>query len=429
MVSIRIKGGKKISGEVLVSGAKNASMPIIIASVLTEKPVTLSNVPFVKDVTTLISLLMGVGMNVTMMGDGRLEKTIKFQTPSLNFGSKIGLEAGKIRTSVLLIGPGLARNGYVKLLKPGGCNIGERKIDFHIMGMKALGAEVLETEECIELTTNGKRLKGAVFTFPSVSVGATENLLMAAILAEGKTVLKNAAVEPEIEDLIAFLNKIGGKITKTGEREFTIEGVQNLSGGEHIVIPDRMEALTYAMIACVTKGEILLKNVSIKDLGGGVEMLERAGIEFRDEPSAYQFGSVHCKLKNGKINALEAQTEAYPGFATDLQPQLSVLMLLAEGGSSITENIFENRFQHVSHLIRMGAKIELEGRKIIVHPSPILTGEVVEGTDLRACAALIMAGMIAKGETTLIHAESLDRGYYRFVKNIANCGGEIERIE
>jgi UDP-N-acetylglucosamine 1-carboxyvinyltransferase len=431
MVKIRIKGGTKISGEVLISGGKNASMPIIIASSLSSKKIVLSNVPFVADVTTLISLLTNIGMEVTLLGDGRLPKTIEVQTKKMEFTGEIGLEASKIRTSVLLIGPALARNGYVKLLKPGGCDIGERKIDFHLDGMQKLGAKLLETEHYLELTTNGKRLKGAIVEMASVSVGATENLIMAGVLAEGKTVLRNCAIEPEIEDLVAFLNQIGAKIEFTGEREITIVGVDELKGGEYTIMPDRIEALTYGMMACATGGEILLKNISKKHLKGGVETLEKVGIEFKDELlDGYPFGGVRCFLKDGTLKPIVVETSAYPGFATDLQPQLSVLMLLASGYSEITENIFEDRFKHVSHLVRMGAEIEfINKRKIRIKGGNVnLKGDSVQGTDLRACAALAMAGVIAKGETIILNAESIDRGYHNFVKNVNGCGGKAERF-
>jgi UDP-N-acetylglucosamine 1-carboxyvinyltransferase len=430
MVKIRIKGGAKLNGEILISGGKNASMPIIIASTLISKPIILENIPFVSDVTTLLSLLTSIGTEITMIGDAKMPKTLKLETKKMEFTGEAGLEASKIRTSILLVGPALARNGYVKILKPGGCNIGERKIDYHILGMKALGAEVLETENYLELTTNGKKLKGATIKMPSVSVGATQNLIMAATLAEGKTIIQMAAVEPEIEDLINFLNSHGAQIEITGEREITIIGVLALKGGNYTIMPDRIEALTYAMMACATKGKVLLKNISIKYLKGGIETLTKIGMEFEDKPSSYFFGSVECRLKTGEIHPITLQTSAFPGFATDLQPQLSVLMLLADGVSEITENIFENRFKHIEHLQKMGAKIEfLQSNKIRIEPSPNLCGGDVQGTDLRACAALLMAGMISMGETILSNAESIDRGYYNFTRKLNSCGIVCNRID
>jgi UDP-N-acetylglucosamine 1-carboxyvinyltransferase len=429
MVKLRITGKKKLSGEILVSGGKNASMPIIIASLLSKKEITLNNIPFVKDVTTLLSLLRSVGMDVMLLGDSELPKTLVLSTPDIVFQSDAGVEADKIRTSILLIGPALARNGYVKLLKPGGCKIGERKIDFHIAGMKQLGAEVLETDKFVELTTHGKKLKGAVIKMPNVSVGATENLIMAGVLAEGKTVLQNAAIEPEVTDLINFLNQMGAKIKITGEREIAIEGVLELGGGNYIIMPDRIEALTYAMAVCATGGSVLLKNISKNYLKGGIELLEKIGIKFTDMPSKYHFGAVQCELLNGRLSPVEMQTEAYPGFATDLQPQLSVLMLLADGKSEITETIFENRFQHIEHLIKMGGNIGfLKHDKVVIQKTNTLKGIEVFGTDLRACAALAMAGLLADGETIILNAESIDRGYYNFARNLIGCGANIERI-
>jgi UDP-N-acetylglucosamine 1-carboxyvinyltransferase len=428
MVKLRVKGQKKLGGEVLVSGGKNVSMPIIIASTLSKEKIKLHNIPFVSDVTTLISLLASIGMEICIVGESQNPKTIEVQTKKMQFTGEIGIEATKIRTSVLLIGPALAINGYIKLAKPGGCNIGERKIDFHIEGMKKLGAKEIETDEFIELTTEGKRLKGAVVKMPNVSVGATENLIMAGVLAEGTTILQNCAVEPEIEDLINFLNHIGAKIKFTGERELTITGVESLSGGEYTIMPDRIEALTYSVIACATGGEILLKNISKKHLKGGVEVFEKAGLEFVDEKSEYFFGSVRARLK-GKIMPVSVETAVYPGFATDLQPQLSVLMTLADGVSEITENIFENRFQHINHLKNMGAEIEfLSPKKVKIIGGKTLKGNIVQGTDLRACASLAMAGLLAEGESVILGAESVDRGYNNFVRNIANLGGDIERF-
>lgn len=428
MANLRVTGGHKISGEILISGAKNSSMPILVASTLIKGAVTLSNIPYVKDVTTLLSLLSSIGTKISILGDTPVSKTLRLQTENLLNISEINPEANKIRTSVLLMGACLTRNGYFKLSKPGGCNIGERKIDFHISGMKALGAHVIETETFLELTTYGKRLCGAEITFPNISVGATENIIMAAVLAKGSTILRNVAVEPEIQDLICFLKKAGAKISENIEkREITIEGVDELHESEHYIIPDRVEALTYILMSAATEGELVLKNVSVENLGPVVQILKEIGISIQDVDSEYHFGSVaSCNVK--QISPFNIETAPFPGFATDLQPQMMVLLLKANGISEITENIFENRFQHVHHLNKMGANIQCNGRKAIIENANNLIGGEVEGTDLRACAALTMAGLIASGETIIKNIENLDRGYYNFTRNISNCGGILQRL-
>lgn len=429
MVHLRIKGGNKISGEVLISGAKNSSMPILISSILTKEEVILHNVPYVSDVTNLISLLINLQTRVSLISPSRIGKSVSLTTARLANNVDFSTEASKIRTSVLLMGPSLARNGYFRLFKPGGCNIGERKIDLHVMGMKLLGAEVNETENYIEFTTHGKPLKGNIITFPLVSVGATQNVIMAATLAQGETIIQNAAIEPEIEDLILFLNKMGAKISKISEREIKIIGVKELFGTEYTIMPDRIEALTYVMIAVATGGnELILKNVSLKYFGDVINTLKTIGVELDDVTlPQYHFGGVLLKPTK-ELLSTSVETAPFPGFATDLQPLFMVLMLRANGQSEIVENIFENRFQHIPFLKKMGADIDYIGSKAIIRQTKNLIGSEVEGTDLRACAALAMAGLMAEGETIVRNIESLDRGYYNFVKNIINCGGVLERI-
>lgn len=427
MTHLKIKGGKKISGDILISGAKNSSMPILISSLLTKEPVVLHNVPYVTDIITLLSLQSSIGTQISLLGESPMPKTIRVITPEILNANDLISENSKIRTSVLLMGPSLARNGYFKLFTPGGCNIGERKIDFHIAGMQALGAQVTESSNYLELSTNGKRLEGTTFTFPSVSVGATQNMIIASALANGITILKNCAMEPEIGDLIKFLNKIGGNISFNAKREIIIEGVPELHGGEYIIMPDRIEALTYIMIAAITGGKMTLKNISMEALDGILPTLEKIGIKIESQPSNFFFNSIEVHSID-KISPISIETAPFPGLATDLQPLIMVLMLKANGISTITENIFENRFQHVPYLEKMGANVSYCGKTIEIKGNQSLKGAEVEGTDLRACAALAMAGLAATGETIIKSVEKLDRGYYNFVKNIINCGGMIERI-
>ena len=338
MKALEIFGGKPLKGEVCISGAKNASMPIIIASILSKKQCTIHNIPHVVDVTNLLKILNGIGTEINISGNHTQNpsKTIILSSEILSSEVVDFSVTSQIRTSVLLLGPILARNGYVKLAKPGGCDIGDRKIDLHLMAMEKLGAKITETNDDIE--ARAKKLIGCEIEFPMISVGATENTIMASVLAEGKTVLKNIAIEPEIDDLVNFLNTIGAKITKTGVRELTINGVKELSSGEYSVMPDRIEATTYAMLAALTDGEIVLKHCPFSVFNYIHETMQSVGVDIK--PMESDLESVITSRSKFGLRPIEIETNPYPLFATDFQPQLMTLLSLTAGQSIIIENIF-----------------------------------------------------------------------------------------
>ncbi len=427
MKILKITGGKPLIGEISISGAKNASMPIIIASILSKKPCLIHNIPYVSDIVNLLKILRTAGSSITIDGNfnANPSKSISICSEELNSEITDTSITSLIRTSILLLGPMLARNGYVKLARPGGCDIGDRKIDLHIFAMKKLGATVIETEEFIEATTNGKRLKGAEITFPSISVGATENAIMASTIAEGDTILRNIAIEPEIDDLILFLNKLGAKISKTGERELIIQGVPELRTTEHSVIPDRIEAATYAIAAAITNGKIILHNCSIKTFDNIIGVLSSIGVDIKSSLTKEHTELVEASRSPNGLRPIEVQTNPYPYFPTDLQPQLMTLLCITKGTSIITENIFENRLQHAVELQKLGANIEIQGRKAVIRGVEELHAGTVIASDLRAGAALALAGLFNKETTIIERADYIDRGYQMFLQNIERCGGDI----
>lgn len=427
MKTLTINGGKRLNGEIAISGAKNSSMKIIIASILSTEPVLIHNVPYVSDVVTLLQIMRYLGTKITIDGNHTINpsKTIELHSPKIGSEMLDFTMTNRIRTSILMLGPILAKNGYVKLAKPGGCGIGDRKIDLHIMVMKRLGATVIETENFIEATTNGKQLKGTDITFPLVSVGATENAIMASVMADGETILRNVAIEPEIDDLILFLNKLGAQITKIGERELFICGVQHLGATEHSVIPDRIEAATYAVAASMTDGNMILHHCSIKVFDNMIGILSNVGVDIKPFVSKDHIEGVVVMRSNKGFNPIEIQTNPYPHFPTDLQPVLMALLAITKGTSIITENIFEDRMQHVSEFNRLGANIELQGRSAIIRGVDGLCAGTVNGTDLRASAALALCGLVANGIVTLQNAYYIDRGYQNFVRNLVRCGADV----
>ncbi len=427
MKTLQITGGKPLIGEISISGAKNASMPIIIASIISKEPCLIHNIPYVSDIVNLLKILHTAGSHITIDGTFNANPSKSITIHSANLSSEItdSKITSLIRTSILLLGPILARNGYVKLARPGGCNIGDRKIDLHIMAMKKLGATVIETEEYIEATTNGKRLKGAEITFPSISVGATENAIMASVTAEGDTILRNIAIEPEIDDLILFLNKLGAKISKTGERELIIQGVKELGTTEHSIIPDRIEAATYAIAAAMTNGKIILHNCSIKTFDNIIGTLSSVGVDIKSSLTKEHTESVEASRSPTGLHPIEIQTNPYPYFPTDLQPQLMTLLCITKGTSVITENIFENRLQHALELQKLGANIEINGRQAVIRGVDSLHDGIVTASDLRAGAALALAGFVSTSTITIENAEYIERGYQMFMQNIERCGGII----
>jgi UDP-N-acetylglucosamine 1-carboxyvinyltransferase len=418
MDRIRIRGGRPLSGEIRVGGAKNAALPLMVAGLLTDQRLVLSNVPRLADVQTMTLLLQQHGIAVDRI-------TNEGRTLSLG-GAITNTEAPydivrKMRASFLVIGPLLARVGEARVSLPGGCGIGARPIDLHLKGLEQLGARILLQGGYIDARVDG-RLKGATIVFPFVSVGATENLLMAACLAEGRTVLANAAREPEIGDLAAGLVAMGARIEGIGSDKLTIEGVETLHGAEHAIIPDRIETGSYACAAAISGGSVFLRDARLDHLGATVRILREAGVDIVERADGLMIRRV-----NG-LRGADVMTEPYPGFPTDMQAQYMALMSVAEGASMVTETIFENRFMHVSELNRMGARINVHGASAIVRGVPSLSGAPVMATDLRASLSLILAGLAAQGETMVNRVYHLDRGYEAVEQKLAACGAEIERI-
>jgi UDP-N-acetylglucosamine 1-carboxyvinyltransferase len=419
MDRIRIRGGRPLSGEIVIGGAKNAALPLMAAALLTDQRVVLSNVPQLEDVTTMSLLLAQHGIAVEPVGnDGRV----------LSLGGAINSTEApydivrKMRASFLVLGPLLARVGEARVSLPGGCSIGARPIDLHLKGFEQLGARITLEGGYIDARADG-RLRGATIIFPSISVGATENLLMAAALADGRTVLVNAAREPEIGDLARCLNAMGARIEGIETDRLTIEGVARLHGAEHAIIPDRIETGTYACAAAITGGEVMLTKARLEHLGATVRTLREAGVEILEQP-----GGLRVRRLNG-LHGADAMTEPYPGFPTDMQAQFMALMAVAEGAAMVTETIFENRFMHVPELNRMGARINVHGASAIVRGVPALSGAPVMATDLRASVSLVLAGLAAQGETMVNRVYHLDRGYEAVEQKLAACGADIERLE
>jgi UDP-N-acetylglucosamine 1-carboxyvinyltransferase len=418
MDRIRIHGGRPLSGEIVIGGAKNATLPLMTAALLTDERLVLSNVPRLEDVATLTLLLKQHGIAVDPIdNDGR---TLSLGGTITNAEAPYDI-VRKMRASFLVLGPLLARVGESRVSLPGGCAIGARPIDLHLKGLAQLGAEILLDGGYINARVDG-RLRGATIILPFVSVGATENLLMAASLAEGRTVLANAAREPEIGDLARCLNAMGAQIEGIDSDRLTIDGVERLHGAEHAVIPDRIETGTYACAAAITGGEVMLANARLEHLGATVRVLREAGVEFIEEPMG-----LHVRRLNG-LHGADVMTEPYPGFPTDMQAQFMALMSVAEGAAMVTETIFENRFMHVPELNRMGARINVHGASAIVRGVPTLSGAPVMATDLRASVSLVLAGLAAKGETVVNRVYHLDRGFEAVEQKLAACGAQIERM-
>lgn len=430
MKILKIRGGNPLVGEVCIGGAKNSSMPVVIASILSKKESIIHNIPHVADLTNLLKILMDVGSSITVDGNHteNPSKAIKIKTEILSSQVVDSNITSQIRTSILLLGPILARNGYVKLTKPGGCDIGERKIDLHLMAMKKLGAVVTETPEFVEATTNGKRLVGTTIVFPIISVGATENAIMASTLAQGTTILQNIAIEPEIDDLINFLNQSGAKITKTGERELTIIGVEELDSANYYIMPDRIEAITYAMLAAITNGEIKMHHCDFTIFGHLINIFKDLGIEIENFISEDGIKGIVAKRMPAGLKPIHVETNPYPLFPTDAQPQLMSLLALTSGTSSIVENIFENRLQHAVELKKLGAKVDIHGRKATITGVEKFSGGVVKSSDLRAGAALVMAACACSEDVIIEQAEFIDRGYQTIVKNLTRLGCDIKAI-
>ena len=418
MDRIRIRGGRPLSGEITISGAKNAALPLMAAGLLTEERLILSNVPRLDDIRTMTILLAQHGLDVTPLdSEGRrLAIGGQIRNPMAPYDIM-----RKMRASILVLGPLLARAGEARVSLPGGCAIGTRPVDLHLKGLEQLGAEIRLDGGYIEARTGG-RLRGTSIVFPFVSVGATENLLMAAVLADGQTELVNAAREPEIEDLARCLIAMGARIEGIGSDRLVVEGVARLSGAEHTIIPDRIETGTYACAAAITGGDILLRDARLEHLAAVGRTLAESGVDLSETEAGMRV------VRRNALCGTDMMTEPYPGFPTDMQAQFMALMAMAEGAAMITETIFENRFLHVPELNRMGARINVHGASAIVRGVPQLSGAPVMASDLRASVSLVLAGLGARGETTVNRVYHLDRGYEAVEQKLAACGADIERV-
>lgn len=415
MDKLIIKGGQKLSGEVSVSGSKNAALPIFIATILAPGCHEISNVPFLRDINTTIKVLEQLGARVE--GRGNL---VKIDTTDLNSFEATYDLVRTMRASVLVLGPLLARFGQARVSLPGGCAIGARPINLHLKGLAALGAEITLTHGYVE--AKAKRLKGARVNFDISTVGGTEQLLMAAVTAQGETILENAAREPEIVDLAEMLVKMGAKIDGAGTDTIRINGVDGLSPVSHAVMPDRIEAGTFMVAAAITGGDIRIQNMRLDHLDALTFKLQDAGVEI-----SHKDGVVRVKGPK-KIKNVNIKTRPYPGFPTDMQAQFMALMCLADGASVITENIFENRFMHVSELLRFGADIMVEGHSATVKGVKKLSGAPVMATDLRASASLILAALAADNTSEISRIYHLDRGYEFIEKKLAALGADVVRV-
>jgi UDP-N-acetylglucosamine 1-carboxyvinyltransferase len=418
MDRIRIRGGRPLHGSIPISGAKNATLPLMTAALLSDGPLVLENAPDLADIATMRALLTQHGLVVEHDRAGRR---------LILSGAATNLEAPydivrKMRASVLVLGPLVARFGQAKVSLPGGCAIGTRPVDLHLKGLEQMGATISLDSGYIEATAPPGGLRGAKIIFPQVSVGATENLLMAACLAEGTTELVNAAQEPEIGDLAMCLMRMGARIEGIGTGKLTVEGVRSLGAATHPIIPDRIEAGTYACAAAITGGQVMLEGARLSDLGAVARVLRDAGVDVAERNDGLQVSRL-----NG-LHGTDVMTEPFPGFATDMQAQFMALMCVADGASMITETIFENRFMHVPELMRMGARIKYHGQSAIVRGVPKLSGAPVMATDLRASVSLVLAGLAAQGETIVNRVYHLDRGYEAVERKLAAVGAEIERI-
>ena len=418
MQKLIIKGKRELAGKILISGSKNASLPILAASILAKK-VTLKNIPLVKDIFTMVELLNFIGLSTNFLKNKNILK-IENKEKKINTLAPYKL-VKTMRAGVLVLGPLLSKYGKAKVSLPGGCAIGTRPVDLHLFALKKLGAKIKIKNGYILAEAKGG-LKGANIKFPNISVGATENSLLAALTAKGKTVLKNCAIEPEIKDLIFFLKKLGGKIKISG-RTITINGseIKNLSIS-HEIIFDRIEAGTYMIAGALIGKKLIIDKINPNIIKSEINTLKKMGIKIKKNNSSI------ILQKNKKLKKIEVTTKPYPGFPTDLQAQLMVLMTQANGLSKISENIFENRFMHVPELKRMGAKIKIKNKTAFIIGPSKLTGAEVMATDLRASVSLVLAGLIAENRTIINRIYHLDRGYQFLESKLKKCNAEIKRI-
>jgi len=417
-----ITGGTPLQGTVEISGAKNSALPAMAASLLTADRVALHNVAMVRDIITMGKLLAYMGASVATSEFPAADYTFQAHTIS---DAVAPYELVKtMRASILTLGPALTRTGMARVSLPGGCAIGARPVDLHLSALEKMGAEIATAHGYIEARTpRGGRLKGAHIVFEKITVTGTENILMAAALADGETVLENCACEPEVTDLVALLRKMGAKISGDGTPVLSVQGVTSLSGAEHKVIPDRIEAGTFLVAGAITNGDLTLTNCEPAHLGAVISKLRDAGASIEET------GPTSLRVRGIKrLVAADLTTEEYPGFATDMQAQYMALATQAEGASTITETIFENRYLHASEMMRMGANISVDGRRAIVRGPTQLSGTTVQASDLRASASLVLAALVAKGETTVERVYHIDRGYEHIVEKLSAVGAKITRI-
>ncbi|HEY8950096.1 MAG TPA: UDP-N-acetylglucosamine 1-carboxyvinyltransferase [Rhizomicrobium sp.] len=423
MDRIRIKGGNRLKGEIPISGAKNSALKLMAASLLTEEPVTLKNMPRLADIAAMSDLLMQFGVNMNVRRGGKLGETDTMRLHAAKIESAFAPYdiVRKMRASFQVLGPLLARHGEAKISLPGGCAIGARPVDFHLKGFEAMGASIELADGYVLASAKGG-LKGATFEFPFASVGATENLMTGAVLAKGRTVLKNCAREPETQDLGNCLIAMGAKIGGLGTSEIVIDGVDRLSGVTHSVMPDRIESGTYMIATAIAGGDVELVGAQASSNAALIALLEKIGTEVKETNRGL---SVH---RNGiRPTAMDTTTGVFPAFPTDLQAQYMALMTTANGTARIKETVFENRFMHVPELARMGANIHVDGDVATVTGVETLKGAPVMATDLRASVSLVLAGLVAEGETIVNRVYHLDRGFERLEEKLSGVGAEIER--
>ncbi|GED20671.1 MULTISPECIES: UDP-N-acetylglucosamine 1-carboxyvinyltransferase [Kurthia] len=419
MDKIIVKGGRVLKGNVRVEGAKNAVLPVLAATLLaSEGKNTIKNVPNLADVYTIDEVLKSLNVDVSFSPE---TNTVEIDA-SKTLSSEAQFEyVRKMRASILVMGPLLARNGYARVAMPGGCAIGSRPIDQHLKGFELMGATISNGHGYVEARTEG-RLKGATIYLDFPSVGATENILTAAALAEGTTIIENAAKEPEIVDLANFINEMGGRVVGAGTDKIRIEGVERLTGTTHHIIPDRIEAGTFMVAAAITGGDVVIENAEAEHMTALISKMVEMGVEITEEASGLRVRATH------PLKAVDVKTIPHPGFPTDMQSQMMALMLVTQGTSVITETVFENRFMHVEEFRRMNATAKIDGRSVIIEGPSSLQGAEVAATDLRAAAALILAGLVADGITRVSELKHLDRGYVDFHKKLASLGADIERV-
>jgi UDP-N-acetylglucosamine 1-carboxyvinyltransferase len=414
-----IRGGNPLLGNIRVSGAKNAALPAMAAAILTDEPIILENIPDVRDIQTERNLLVSMGAEVEL-GYGRAHHRTTLCCRNL-VNPEAAYELVKtMRASTLVLGPLVARMGRARVSLPGGCAIGARPIDLHLKGLEKLGATIIQEHGYIEAAAS--RLRGNRITFDKITVTGTEDLMMAATLAEGETVMDNCAREPEIADLAALLNKMGAKIEGAGTSTIRIQGVSSLHGARHRIIPDRIEAGTFLIAAALTGGDVTLTGCEPRHIGTLLGKLHECGVTVAANEESIRITNGH------RLKAADIGTEEYPGFPTDMQAQYMALATQAEGTSAITENIFENRFMHAQELVRMGANIKVDGNRAVVRGHTLLSGAAVQCSDLRASASLVIAALVAEGETILDRVYHIDRGYERIEEKLRGVGAQIKRI-